>query len=101
MGIAYLVKGSLGAFGPYKFLSALNRSELASETINLPIFRSLSLQVPDWTDEFDVAMKTADPSASRAHWRLGIVACIYLKLEEIENCGFELNLELTTLLTPV
>jgi len=35
------------------------------------VFRSLSLQVPDWTDEFDVAMKTADPSASRAQWRLG------------------------------
>ena len=28
-------------------------------------------QVPDWTEEFDVAMKTADPSASKDAWKLG------------------------------
>ena len=28
-------------------------------------------QVPDWTEEFDVAMKTADPSAARESWKLG------------------------------
>ena len=25
----------------------------------------------DWTDEFDVAIKAADPSAPRPAWRLG------------------------------
>ena len=28
-------------------------------------------QVHDWTDEFDVAIKAADPSAPRPEWRLG------------------------------
>ena len=33
-------------------------------------------QVPDWTDEFEVAMRTADPSAPRDSWKLteGFVA---------------------------
>ena len=30
-----------------------------------------TLQVHDWTDEFDVAIKAADPSAPRPEWRLG------------------------------
>ena len=30
-----------------------------------------SAQVHDWTDEFDVAIKAADPSAPRPAWRLG------------------------------
>ena len=29
------------------------------------------LQVHDWTDEFDVAIKAADPSSPRPEWRLG------------------------------
>lgn len=29
------------------------------------------LQVPDWTEEFDVAMRTADPSAPKDTWKLG------------------------------
>ena len=35
------------------------------------ILKSLCLQVSDWTDEFDVAIKTADPSHHRPEWRLG------------------------------
>jgi len=40
------------------------------------LYQSLSLQVPDWTDEFEVAMKTADPSAVKDTWKLteGFVA---------------------------
>ena len=40
------------------------------------VYKSLRLQVPDWTDEFEVAMKTADPSAPRDSWKLteGFVA---------------------------
>ena len=32
--------------------------------------------MPDWTDEFEVAMRTADPSAPRDSWKLteGFVA---------------------------
>ena len=38
-------------------------------------------QVPDWTDEFEVAMRTADPSAPRDSWKLteGFVAAEGLK----------------------
>ena len=35
------------------------------------IYKSLCLKIPDWTDEFDVAIKTADPSHHRPEWRLG------------------------------
>jgi len=40
------------------------------------LYQSLSLQVPDWTDEFEVAMRTADPSAPKDSWKLtdGFVA---------------------------
>ena len=40
------------------------------------LYQSLSLQVPDWTDEFEVAMRTADPSAVKETWKLteGFVA---------------------------
>jgi len=40
------------------------------------LYQSLSLQVPDWTDEFEVAMRTADPSAVKDTWKLteGFVA---------------------------
>jgi len=40
------------------------------------LYQSLSLQVPDWTDEFEVAMKTADPNAVKDTWKLtdGFVA---------------------------
>ena len=40
------------------------------------LFRSLSLPCPDWTDEFSVAMRSADPSAAQPAWRLteGFVA---------------------------
>ena len=40
------------------------------------LYQSLSLQVPDWTDEFEVAMKVADPSAFKDSWKLteGFVA---------------------------
>ena len=40
------------------------------------LYKSLRLQVPEWTDEFEVAMRTADPSAPRDSWKLtdGFVA---------------------------
>jgi len=40
------------------------------------LYQSLSLQVPDWTDEFEVAMRTADPAAVKETWKLteGFVA---------------------------
>jgi len=40
------------------------------------LYQSLSLQVPEWTDEFDVALRTADPLAFRPSWKLseGFVA---------------------------
>ena len=34
-------------------------------------FSEECFQVHDWTDEFDVAIKAADPSAPRSEWRLG------------------------------
>ena len=50
--------------------------------LNLAFFKFSFLQVPDWTDEFEVAMRTADPSAPRDSWKLteGFVAAEGLSL---------------------
>ena len=34
------------------------------------LYSSLHLEVPGWTDKFEVAMRTADPCAARKEWRL-------------------------------
>ena len=36
------------------------------------LYSSLHLEVPDWTDKFEVTMRTADPcaAAARKEWRL-------------------------------
>jgi hypothetical protein len=49
--------------------------DTVQKTAKRHFFRNL-FQVPDWTDEFEVAMKTADPSAVRESWKLtdGFVA---------------------------
>ena len=39
--------------------------------LSVVIINDCVCQVPDWTEEFDVAMKTADPSASKDAWKLG------------------------------
>ena len=58
-------------------------------------FRYRFSQVPDWTDEFEVAMRTADPSAPRDSWKLteGFVAA--------EGLNFLLSIRFLTLLSQV
>ena len=34
------------------------------------LYSSFHPEVPDWTDEFEVAMRTADPCTARKEWRL-------------------------------
>ena len=70
-GLLHLTSDQLSSRPLQSLINTLYLPSYQARTSILDLlYKSLNIDVPEWTDEFEVAMKTADPCAGRKEWRL-------------------------------